>query len=76
MGNSLPEWSCKMVPTVATGTICPAATLGAPQTICIGFPSPKSTVVILNLSALGCFSQVSTLPTTTPFKPPFTLSKG
>ena len=58
------------VPTVATGTFCPAATLGAPQTICTASSAPMSTVVIRSLSALGCWTQVSTSPTTTPLSPP------
>ena len=75
ISNAFPSLSNTLVPIVATGTFCPAATFGAPQTICTGaFPSPKSTVVILSLSASGCFSQVSTCPTTTPCNPPFKLS--
>ena len=42
------------VPTVATGTFCPASTLGAPQTICIGSSTPTFTVVTDNLSVFGC----------------------
>ena len=34
---------CRLVPTVATSTFCPAATFGAPHTICTGSPSPRST---------------------------------
>ena len=58
------------VPTVATITFCPAATFGAPQTICKGSACPMLTVVTLKRSALGCCSQVSTSPITNPFKPP------
>ncbi|OPZ76661.1 MAG: hypothetical protein BWY79_01514 [Actinobacteria bacterium ADurb.Bin444] len=47
-----------------TGTVCPAATLGAPHTMVRGCSSPTSTVHTLSLSALGWRSQVSTLPTT------------
>ncbi len=65
-----------MVPIVATATFCPTATLGAPQTICVGFPSPKSTVVRLSLSAFGCFIQVKTSPTTSPLNPPLMLSNA
>ena len=76
ISNAFPSLSNNLVPIVATGTFCPTATLGAPHTICTGaLPSPKSTVVIFNLSASGCFSQVSTWPTTTPCNPPFKLSK-
>ncbi len=64
----------KRVPTVATGTFCPAATFGAPQTICTGSSSPMFTVVTRSLSAFGCCSQVNTSPTTTPRKPPLMLS--
>ena len=56
----LPSLSYNVVPIVATGTFCPAATLGAPQTICTGASPPKSTLVIFSLSALGCFSQLIT----------------
>ena len=55
---------------VATGTVWPAATLGAPHTIWTFSAWPISTCVNLSLSALGCFSQVSTLPITTPSSPP------
>src|SRR6218665_1464983 len=57
---------------VATGTFNPLATLLAPHTICTVVASPESTGVILKRSASGCFSQVSTCPTTMPSKPPFT----
>ena len=39
---------------VATATICPAATLGAPHTIGNISPVPISTFVSVNLSASGC----------------------
>ena len=52
---------------MATGTNCPASTLGAPQTI-VNISFLISTVVTRNLSALGCLSTVKTLPTTTPAK--------
>ena len=61
---------------VATGTFCPAATLGAPQTICTISSAPKSTLVTLRRSAFWCCSQESTCPTTIPFKPPGTEEKG
>ncbi len=48
----------------------PAATLGAPQTIWRGSPLPISTLVRLSLSALGCFSVLSTSPIISPFNPP------
>ncbi len=44
----------------------PAATFFAPHTICTGASSPISTLHTLSLSASGCCSRVSTLPTTTP----------
>jgi hypothetical protein len=50
-------------PGSATGTVCPAATLGAPQTI-VRPPSPASTSQTVSLSASGCFSTESTRPTT------------
>ncbi len=50
-------------PGSATGTVWPAATFGAPQTI-VRVPSPASTSQTLSLSASGCFSTDSTLPTT------------
>jgi hypothetical protein len=50
-------------PGRATGTVWPAATLGAPQTI-VRLPSPASTSQTLSLSASGCFSTERTLPTT------------
>ena len=43
----------KRPPTVATMTLCPASTFGAPQTICTGASSPISTWHKLNLSASG-----------------------
>ena len=61
-----------VVPSVAMITFCPALTLAAPQTIVEGISAPILTVV-----RLSCFSftinvsQVSTSPTTKPFKPPF-----
>ena len=77
ISNAFPSLSNNLVPMVATGTFCPAATLGAPHTIWTGaLPSPKSTVVIFNLSASGCFSHVSTWPITTPCNPPFKLSNA
>ena len=56
----------KTAPIVATGTLMPAAMLGAPQTICTGSPAPVSTVTTCIWSLSGCGSQVSTWPTTTP----------
>ena len=53
-------------PTVATGTLMPAAMFGAPHTICTGSPAPTSTVTTCRWSLSGCSSQVSTCPTTTP----------
>src|SRR3954454_12415784 len=51
-------------PGEATATICPAATLGAPQTMWAGSPpSPTSTVHTLRRSASGWRSAVSTRPT-------------
>ena len=55
-----------VAPGSATGTVWPASTLGAPQTIVRGSPSPVSTVQTLSRSASGCFSRVSTRPTTKP----------
>src|ERR1044072_650152 len=42
-----------VAPGSATGTVCPAATLGAPQTIVRGSTSPVSTLQTLSLSASG-----------------------
>ena len=53
-------------PGSATATVWPASTLGAPQTIVRGSPSPVSTVQTLSRSASGCCSRLSTLPTTKP----------
>ena len=53
------------VPSVASGTIMPAATLGAPQTMRSSAP-PASTRQSLSLSAFGCFSAASTRATTMP----------
>ena len=47
-------------PTQATGTLMPAAMLGAPQTICTGSAAPVSTVTTCMWSLSGCGSQVST----------------
>ena len=70
MTNSLsPSYST--VPIVATTTFCPAATFGAPHTIGVSRPSPKSTVVICKWSESGWASQVFTSPITKPFSPPF-----
>ena len=54
-----------VAPGSATGTVWPAATLGAPQTI-VRSPSPVSTVQTRSRSAFGCGSALSTLPTTKP----------
>ena len=62
--------SYKTQPKSATITFCPAATLAAPHTICCGSPLPRSTVVMCKWSEFGCSSQVSTLPTNSPFSPP------
>jgi hypothetical protein len=51
-------------PGRATATVCPAATFGAPQTICDGSPEPVSTRHTVSRSASGCCSARSTLPTT------------
>ena len=51
-------------PGEATATVCPAATLGAPHTICAVSPSPIDTVQTVRRSASGCCSAVSTRPTT------------
>ena len=66
--ESSPSYSTQ--PKSATITFCPAAILAAPHTICCGSPLPRSTVVTCRWSELGCSSQVSTLPTKSPFSPP------
>ena len=70
MVKASPDEGYNVVPTVATKTFCPAATFGAPQTICTGSPSPRFTFVIDKRSASGCFAHSITCPTTTPFNPP------
>src|SRR5690606_39375897 len=72
MVHASPSGVYRVVPIVATGTFWPTATLGAPHTICKGTLSPTETVVNFNLSALGCFTQVKTSPTTIPSSPPLT----
>ena len=68
--NSLsPSYSLQ--PRVATITFWPAATLGAPHTICDGSPLPMFTVHTCMWSLSGCGSHVSTSPTTSPASPPF-----
>ena len=52
-------------PTVASGAIIPAWTLGAPHTT-VTSPAPESTRHSVSLSALGCRRTSSTRPTTTP----------
>ncbi len=59
-----------VVPTVATATVWFLSTLGAPQTIWRSSSPPTSTVVMLSLSAFGCFFIDLVFPTTTPFSPP------
>ncbi len=63
-------------PLIETATTSPALKLSAPQTICLTPPlrSPTSTVHRLSLSALGCFSRVTTLPTTKRLR--FSASRG
>ena len=76
MVNSFPSFICNTLPTVATKTFCPLATLGAPQTIGTMLSFPRLTSVIFNRSAFGCCSQEITSPTRTPLKPPLILSKA
>ena len=66
--GSLPTISIS-VPTKATTTFCPAATLGAPHTIGSNTSPPTFTVVKRKRSALGCVSHVTTSPITKPFRP-------
>jgi len=56
------------VPTRATGTFCPAATLGAPHTMSSVPPCPVSTLQTESLSASGCRPHSTTCPTRTSFK--------
>ena len=51
-------------PGRATATVWPAATFGAPQTICAGSPVAVSTRQTLSRSASGWREDSSTLPTT------------
>ncbi len=51
-------------PGRATPTVWPAATFGAPQTICAGLEPPTSTMQTFRRSASGCFLRSSTRPTT------------
>ena len=53
-------------PIVATGTICPAATLVAAVAIVSVFSLPTSTVQSCSRSAFGCGSTFTSFPTTTP----------
>ena len=56
----------RTAPGSATGTRWPGAMFVAPQTISSGsLPSPSVTVVSDRRSARGCFSTVSSSPTTT-----------
>jgi hypothetical protein len=55
----------RCAPTVAQGTFMPAATFGAPHTICSGSP-PAFTLHTRNRSASGCGATESTWATTTP----------
>ena len=54
-----------VAPTVASGTIMPARTFGAPHTT-RSSPAPPSTRHSDSLSAFGCFCTSSTRATTTP----------
>ena len=47
-------------PTVATGTLMPAAMFGAPHTICTGSSAPTFTDTTCMWSLSGCCSHVST----------------
>src|SRR5690606_17492687 len=55
-------------PTRASGTVSPAAALGAPQTICSSSPEPSSTWQTRSLSASGCGAMATMRATTTPVK--------
>ena len=67
--NGLPAGSCwffgTVAPTSPTGTFCPAATFGAPHTIC-STSFPTFTRQTVRRSAFGCFCVSSTSPTTKP----------
>ena len=54
-----------IVPMVASGTIIPAVTFGAPHTM-RSSPAPPLTRQSLSLSALGCLFASSTSATTMP----------
>ena len=56
------------VPGRASTTLMPARALGAPQTIC-SVSLPSLTLHRRSLSALGCFSAVTTSPTMKSFRP-------
>ena len=53
-----------VVPTSATGTFCPAATLGAPQTMSSSSPCPASTLQMCRWSDSGWSTHSTTWPTT------------
>ncbi len=53
-------------PTSAHGTLIPARTFGAPQTMLSAVPVPASTRQTFSRSAFGWRSTASTSPTTTP----------
>src|SRR6188768_2260642 len=54
-------------PTLASGTLMPARTFGAPQTTSSVSPPPAFTWHTRSLSALGCLATWSTSATTTPW---------
>ena len=66
----------RTAPGRAQGTLRPAAALGAPQTICRGWPSPISTRQTLRRSASGCLLTSSTWATTTSAKAGATFSSS
>ena len=63
-GRGPPSWPpATLPPSSTTGTMSPSLTLGAPVTIWI-VSEPTSTWHTISLSASGCFSIFSILPTT------------
>ena len=66
MVNGSPLVGYMVAPTGATTTFCPAATLGAPQTMESSWSLPILTFVSVSLSALGCLDVLITSPMTKP----------
>ncbi|KAF5051669.1 hypothetical protein DSECCO2_416590 [anaerobic digester metagenome] len=71
--SDVPSDLYKVAPGKATSTFCPAATFGAPHTIC-NCSVPTSTFVSERCSVPSTWAHSSTWPTTIPFNPPLICS--